>query len=193
MFEADQAFAQAFVEKYGDKDKHGGRVYLHEAESAYRNYNAMLKDPNANPIIKDFYSCAKEPSPYPVGKYSPIVEMINGRTNSLHTPDFDLVNIQQDWIDGAIEIVKYSIGFYEDPERCKINSYHPERSGNDSRKLYKADPVSFRSLHNNGSYSVKMADMDIEEYLMACWEGYRQEQLGYFRAFLAKFDKKETV
>lgn len=67
-------------------------------------------------------------SPYPVGEYSAISEMIEGRTNSLHIKNFELTKILPDWIDGAREIVEYAIGYYKDESMFKYHCYYPKDS-----------------------------------------------------------------
>lgn len=64
-------------------------------------------------------------------KYSPIVEMINGETNSPHIENFKFTHFDPEWLQGAIDIVEYSLLFYEDPEKCELDSYHPVNRGYD--------------------------------------------------------------
>lgn len=53
-------------------------------------------------------------NPYPICKYSAIAEMINGKTNSLHIKNFELIKILPDWVEGAREIVEYARAYYKD-------------------------------------------------------------------------------
>lgn len=189
VFEGDEDFAQGFVNKYSVRRGSDEKVFLHEAESGYRTGKRLLKDPNTPEIMRRFYERCVEPRPYPVCEYSAIVEMINGRTNSFHIENFDLVNIQQDWIDGATEIVKYAMAFYEDAERCKACSYHPDSPSMASTKRdFSANPKAFRKTYSGKEYETRMTpEMDIDGYMWACWENHRQKQMRYFKKFMKKF------
>jgi len=67
--------------------------------------------------------------PYEICQYSAIMNMIKGRTNSFKIKNFDLTNIKEDWIQGAIDIAKYAIEYYSTEEMYITCSYHPLKSG----------------------------------------------------------------
>lgn len=127
-------------------------------------------------------------NPYPLCGYSPIVEMLNGRTNSLHIDNFDLTMVKQDWIDGAIDVAKASLEYYMDDEKSKNHIYHPDRStylmeDNLQRAIKEKREDKFRKEHNWPKTQTAL------ERTTIFWNGYVDEQIRYLEDFLGKFNK----
>lgn len=70
-----------------------------------------------------YKSYGKE-NPTGLCEYSPVVEMINGRTNSPHIENFELTKILPDWIDGAREMVEYARTYYRNYDLYKHHVYY---------------------------------------------------------------------
>jgi hypothetical protein len=80
-------------------------------------------------IVRDFVfvmesRCKFKFNPYPICDYSTISEMLAGRTNSPHIENFDLINIQPDWIQGAVDVVRSAAAYYNNPEQYKSHTYY---------------------------------------------------------------------
>jgi hypothetical protein len=111
--------------------------------------------------------------PYPTCDYSPIQEIFEGKTNSLHIDNFEFTKIQPDWLQGAVDIAIAAKEYYEDAEKCKSHTYHPEKSDYRSR--------DYKQLSGYIEGETK------EEFMWRTWEAYRQGQLEFFNAFLEKY------
>jgi hypothetical protein len=119
--------------------------------------------------------------PYPLCQYAALVEMVNKRTNSLHIENFDLFKIQPDWIQGAIEIAKYAIGYYNNPKRYKSHVYHYSNAIDDISKRYKEDPKKFVEERKTEGMTDKHTP---EQWAKISWKKFRKEQIAYCEKLL---------
>jgi hypothetical protein len=77
-------------------------------------------------------------SPHDCCEYSPVQEMVKGKTNSHHIENFDLTDIQPDWIQGGVDIAKATIEFYKDKKWRKSHFRHPSQyNGFKDKKSWK--------------------------------------------------------
>lgn len=64
--------------------------------------------------------------PDSISEYSPICEMLEGRTNSPHIENFDLDGIiRPDWVDGAVRIARMALKQLTDESKHPISFYYP--------------------------------------------------------------------
>ena len=84
--------------------------------------------------------------PYPLCQYSALVELTEGKTNSFHVENFDLI-AQPDWLDGCIEAALDALLYFDDESRYKNDMNHPSNSINrmkyDSEKAKKEGKKTF--------------------------------------------------
>jgi hypothetical protein len=68
---------------------------------------------------------------YPMCEYSAIVELINGKTNSLNVENYSLDDFPppREWIDACGEVAIEGIAIYSDPDRSKHDHYSPRKNG----------------------------------------------------------------
>jgi hypothetical protein len=87
-------------------------------------------------LPKDFYQdfalAEFDFTPYPIGIYCPLLEMIEGKTNSLHIDNFEIKSFKSDWIKGAVDIAKEAVAYYNGPlsqhkNHCYYSANEPER------------------------------------------------------------------
>ena len=153
-------------------------IFLYEAECIYRNERHIGDDE------------WKEYHPHGMCKYSPVVEMTNGRTNSPHINDFDLTNIKKDWIEGAIKIVKVTLEYYQDPERFKYDFYYPnEKNIRMAENRLKDAIKEGREKEYRKSFGLENGET-VKDRLIECWDAYIKEQLNYCNKFLEKYEKQ---
>lgn len=131
----------------------------------------------------------KELLPHNMCKYSPIAEMIAGKTNSCHIDNFNLPNIQQDWLEGAIKIVKEAKRHYEDPERAKFDFYYPSEKNICMGEFELRDAIKKGTEKEHRKRNSIDTGKTIKERLEECWKVNVEVQMGYFNKFLEKFDK----
>lgn len=125
-------------------------------------------------------------NPYPIGEFCAIVEMINKRTCSYHVENFELTYVQEDWIKGAIEVVRATLDYFHDESQYSNNSYHPNRCLWDFKDSYKKDPEEFAKRNVERGFP---ADTSIEDCCRMCFEKFREEQIEYCETFLKMYDK----
>lgn len=181
VFESDEEFALEFTKRYDVTAKRrmeegwgkfGFTIHVNEAANGYRTQ--FLKD---HPDLIEY-------NPYPMCEYSPLVEMINKKTNSLHIDNFKLTNIRQDWIDGALEIAKYTLVYYQNPNRHKNCYYHPSRALTSFKELYDKDPVMFRKEREKDGM---LPEHTIEQWCEIVWQRFLKEQIGYCEKFIEMY------
>lgn len=63
--------------------------------------------------------CDFDLNPYPLNEYSALVELLEGKTNSPHIENYNFSDypVQQQWIDGCIEVAEAAKEFYNDYNR----------------------------------------------------------------------------
>lgn len=186
VFEGDEAFATEITAKYKELDEFekkllslGRPPFLNEAISYYHANNTFK---NSRVPIRDSAYV-----PTSMCEYSPIVEMINKKTNSPHlSKNFVIAKVLPDWIKGAVDIAKYAVDVYEDPKKCINCYYHPINCLYQFEESYKKDPKCLE----NAKKSYGLADnASVEDWANACWEREKKVQLGYFYKFLEMYDK----
>jgi len=128
----------------------------------------------------------EEHTPYPMCHYSAIVEMINRKTESLHITNFGLVNIQPDYIEGALDAAKRALRFYKDPEKNKLDHYHPSKSLKGFKEFYETDPEKFRRERVKDGM---LPEHTIEQWCQICWEKHLVEQIGYCEKLIEMYGK----
>lgn len=129
-------------------------------------------------------------NPYPLSEYSPLVEMLNGRTNSPHIDNFELVYIKPDWIQGAIDIAEYAFDYYSDPEKYCHHYQHPSKSTLKSEldwAIKEGREESFRK--SRGLVNGKTPEQRSEE----CWKRFHSNQLDLLKRFLDKYKNSEKT
>jgi len=118
-------------------------------------------------------------SPYPVSDgYAAITDIMSGRQKF----------IQDDWMQGAIEIAQYSLDFYKDKKNK--HSYDFERSFNRETRhfedTFKKEGVDgVKRLRKIWSYK---DNETIEEHCKRVDREHREKQTKFFTKFLNKFD-----
>lgn len=175
IFQSDEQFANKLTLKY---DARKDQDYVKEMKKFGCDYLRPRDVKAFRQTPEVLYA------PYPMSRYSPLVEMVKGRTDSCHTDNFDLKVIQPDWIEGAIEIARYTLEFYNDPKKCVLDSYHPAKCFRDFKQRYDQDPVKYREERKADGM---LPEHTIEQWSQICWENHRKEQIGYCEKFLKKF------
>ena len=102
--------ASHVAHKWGKEKTFLGKPFLREANSGFVESQGL--------------------NPYPLCEYCAICEIMEGRTNSFHIANFDLT-AQPDWLQGAIEIAEFALGYFKDDERIIFHCYYPK---NDDEK-----------------------------------------------------------
>jgi len=131
-------------------------------------------------------------APYAMCQYSPIVEMVNKQTNSMHINNFKLDSVRPDWIKGAVDISRYCLAWYKNENNHKDDYYYPTGKPN---KYYEENPKKFRSNCQNPEHGAIFTDeMTIEEYTWASWEFHLKQQMGWFEKLIEMYsDGSEMV
>jgi len=171
VLEGNKDFANEIAAKYSSDS------YAREAQSYYRetsSYRKLLMKKNS--LIYEYGKY----TPSGMCKYSPIVEMINKKTNSCHIDNFDL-NVRQDWISGALDIAEYSLDFYKDDEKNKYNMYNPINSLKGFEDNYKSNPTKYR---NDRLEDGMKPEHTIEQWCNLVWQKHLNEQIGYLEKFI---------
>lgn len=128
----------------------------------------------------------KEYQPYPTGRYSPLVEMINKQTDSLHQDNFKLKVIRPDWILGAITIAKYSLAYYSDINRYKTSFYYPTNMIRSCMDSYTQNPIKYQKDRERDGYT---PEMTLEQWCNFCWEKNLASEIKTFKTFLEMYEK----
>lgn len=123
-------------------------------------------------------------SPYPMYDLCPIAEMINERTKSYHIENFDLTYVKEDWIQGAVEVIRAALDYYTDESKYCNNSYHPSECLWNFKEDYDKDPDNFAKKNVERGFP---AETSVEECCRLCFEKHRAEQIQWCERFLAKF------
>lgn len=123
---------------------------------------------------------------HPTGicEYSPVHEMIMGKTNSPHINNFQLKTIKPDWIMGAAAIVKYALNYYHSPKKFVHHYYYYENSTlkqSLKKAIEEGREEQFRKNFNLPKN--KTAEQRAKE----SWYEFREEQLDLLLRFLEKF------
>jgi hypothetical protein len=122
---------------------------------------------------------------YPTSEFSPIREIMKGKTNSLHVENFDLKPLP-DWLSGAIEVAEYAVAYYGDDKAVEQHFYHPKQSVNreewDLKDAAKRDELEkYRKEHGYKE------DETPYQRLERSFVQFRAGELKFFKAFLSKF------
>lgn len=199
VFEANKELATELTEKFGARDSRMSETFkaatgrdmpIHSSMAASFdrahpglsvNFNRMKHTATPETFLETEY----EPSD--VCRYSPIVEMINKRTDSPHIKNFDLTFIQPDWIEGAIEVSKWALGFYKDPNRNKFSHCHPSNCLKQFKESYDKDPVKFREDWGKEGMT---KDHTIEQWCEIVWQRRLTEKICYFEKLLKIYDRE---
>jgi hypothetical protein len=188
IFEADDELAKEITEKF--------HVDVFSDYCAKRN---MLNPVATKPLAAASFDhprnrgkaeklkCYDGYCPTTMCRYSPIVEMISKRTDSSHIENFDLVKIQPDWIDGALEISRYCLDFYKDPDKYCFHGSHPSKSFRSLKKYYDEDPKKFREKFASEGMT---EDHTIEQWCEISWERIRLEQISMFEKLIEMYSGK---
>ena len=66
--------------------------------------------------------------PYPLGQFSPVVELIEGKTDSLHIPNYSFDEYPPDpqWVAAACDLAKEALEYYNDKDRY-CNDYRYDK------------------------------------------------------------------
>ena len=194
VFEATDEFAEELTRKYEHFDE-GTKA----SRERFREIMKRDLESHAHKAISSFHDKAPvyqfknyQKSVYTPGdmcRYSPIVEMLNGRTNSPHIDNFELTYIQPDILAGAIEIARYALNFYRNPDNHKHCYRHPDNCMHQFPD-FKKDPNKWRADRKGEPGMTD--DMTPERWCVICWENDLKEQMGYLEGFLNKYDKETT-
>ena len=123
-------------------------------------------------------------NPYPLSEYSSLVEITKGRTNSLHVENFDLVP-QPDWLEGCADMARYALSYYQDEEKYKHNSYHPDQTLNQFQWEIKDAKREGRKPH----FEKNMKEGEtLEEFAQRIWDRHLKDELKLLDAFFAKYE-----
>lgn len=155
-------------------------------DEMHKAFFKFLKKPYEPTPYEIEFNSIDERSPYPICEYSALVEMINKRTNSCHIKNFNLTNIQQDYIDAGIDIAKHTLDFYNDPEKVKRHSYHPNKSFKEFKRCYNKDPEKYRKDREEAGMLPKHT---IEQWCEIWWQKFCEEQIKYCEDFIKMYDK----
>lgn len=132
-----------------------------------------------------------EVRPYPICEYSAIYELAEGKTNELSQEEFELTSVDPQWIAGGLEIARYSLGMYLNPEKHHLLPYHPHEEG--------LNPL--RGWENDWNQAVKAGTLDkwkeerefpptISTPLEAAtfsWKRFKNEQIAILQKFISKY------
>lgn len=123
-------------------------------------------------------------NPYPLCRYSPLVEMINRRTDSTHIENFDLEHISEDWIQGAVEVAREVIAYYNDESRFTKHIYHPNNCLYMFEDRYKKDPEKYR--RENEPWGMT-PEMSVEDWCNYHWNKYVTKQEDYCKKLIEMY------
>ena len=178
------------------KKRIADRFYYIKKNSRFREVDVIFEakdDDDALPFYREFekklkkdlptfiYKARSEDpnQPYPLSQYSALVEIVNGKTNSLHQNNFDLVP-QEDWLKGCAEVAKDALDYFNDENRNLIDFHHADRTIAEMTRDFKRGDAD-KWLKN-----MKPSET-ANQYAWRQWNEYRNEQIGLLEAFFAKF------
>jgi len=122
--------------------------------------------------------------PYAISNLSPIAELIAGKTHNMRNKAVDLSSIKEDWMKGALELIKATLEFYKDPEQYKNSSSHPSRSLFHFEDALKEDPKGFFERNVLRGLPPEATPKEASE---AYFKKYKEEQIEWCERFLQKF------
>jgi len=199
VFEANEQRAKELTLKYMDADpskmkfriemaKEMGRelidnIHPFEAEAFDRQHYGKEIPGHLKKLYEKNYLDGYSPSA--MCKYSPIVEMVQKKTNGMYIDNFELTTIRPDWAKGAVDISLYCLEWYKNEDNHKYDHYYPDGKPNE---FYEKDPKKYRE-GCVGTYGgvVFTDDMTIEEYTWANWEYHLASQIGYFEKIIEMY------
>jgi hypothetical protein len=123
-------------------------------------------------------------NPYPMCEYSALIEMVNKRTNSPHIENFDLTFVLEDWIQGAIEVAKAALAYYNDEAQYSNNYYHPNKCLWNFQEDYDKDPEDFERKNIERGFPPKTS---VKDTCLMCFEQHRAKQIDYCNRFLQMY------
>lgn len=177
IYEANKELATEITLKYSaDKDS--------EYRVEMRRLGRETLRPREVRAYCGFDGKEKDYEPYPMCDYSPLAEMVKRKTNSLHIDNFELKEIMPDWIQGGIEIARYTLDYYRDDEKVKASLYHPSQALRSFKEFYDQDPEKFRKERVADGMK---PEHTIEEWCEICWQKFRKEQIKYCEKFLKMY------
>lgn len=193
IFSTDKERAQNLTERFEAVNSFSKRLkvsgikiklYANEASSYER---AHSEDTTNSIFYEKFYLKGYRPSR--MCKYSPIVEMVENRTNSTHIDNFNLVNVHPDWIQGALEISRYCLDWYRNKDNYKYMGEYPPNNIKGMKEFYDKDPLEYRK-GCDGTYpgAIFTDDMTVEDYCEANWIYLLAEQIGYFEKLIEMYE-----
>jgi hypothetical protein len=197
VYEADEELATELERNFSAKDPRVAENFKHitgrdypvkpfSASSFERSHSDLSKTSLLRRLIKtnpqDYIETEYEPTQ--ICQYSPVVEMINKRTNSPHIKNFDLTFIMPDWIEGAIEVSKWALGFYKDPNRNIFSRSHPSNCLKDFKKYYNDDPVKYRKSWKSEGMT---EEHTIEQWCEIRWQKLLAENVNYFETLIKMY------
>ncbi|HVJ26132.1 MAG TPA: hypothetical protein VM493_01280 [Vicinamibacterales bacterium] len=119
-------------------------------------------------------------TPYPISEYSPVREILEGRTNSLAVENFELTP-DPGWLQGAVTICEYAQAYYLDEERCREHHSHWEQT----LPQYKQD---LRDAKKGKKLWWRLKGGEtVTQFAKRHWEKHKREQLRFLKRFLKKF------
>lgn len=143
----------------------------------------------ANAYLFEQKDDSRDLGPYRLSEYSAIVELIKGKTNSPHIENysFDDYPVNQEWINGCIEVAREAVVFYDNPKRAATDFYHPNETLPCERYNYnKAKKEGeIKEFRENREYK---ENETVEEYCERIWQNHLAQQQKYLQAFLVKYD-----
>lgn len=129
-----------------ERGRHGGEVFVFESRTdeqlakCCQEYSIPNQMESILYRLKDFSYMKLRMEypvhPYPICQYSAIQEILNGKTNSLHQDNFDLV-VQPDWLQGCADIAVEAKKYYNDRSRYENDHYFKQFSKNAWHKYRK--------------------------------------------------------
>lgn len=118
--------------------------------------------------------------PYPLCKYSALVEILNGKTLSGLE-----IHPQPDWVQGCVDAARDAMDYFGRKERYLADSYHPETT---VKRMEFDMAVAKREKTVPHWHKNLKAGETIEQYAKRIWTSYRRKQVGILKQFLGKFD-----
>jgi len=189
-----------FIEN--DQYGHGPTIYF-EAEkdeaasislkygTFFRKFNYALKDVRPFDAQQEGEVC-----PYPICEYATLYEMMEGHTSKLSQEDFELNLVDPQWIAGGLEIAKYTLGMYKNPEKHCLLPYCPNESrcfGNATKDWEK----SWNKAVADGVLDKWKKERDFPQSISGpleaaifSWEKFKNEQISILERFIAKYEGK---
>lgn len=116
--------------------------------------------------------------PYPLCEYAGLVEILNGKTNSLRQDNFALIP-QEDWLHGCVEVATRALSYFYDSQ-CSTDMHHPSRTIPDMNRDVQRGKDSYWRENMKKSETV-------EQYAWRLWNEHFAHQTGLLKQFLVKF------